>query len=213
MVIEKVIFDVDLTLIDSFNGVHQIYCAVANKLGLGKPSQDDLRGQWGKKIPDILAGLFGENQRENVYKVLAEVSEGYELPLFIGVSQALRTISEGGLSLGILSTSDKRFFRPHLERSGVWGLFDLVVGGEDTKVRKPDPTVFAGFLKNHKPEKLVYVGDALVDWEAARDAGLGLFLAVTTGHTSRNDFLFAGVPEVQILDSAASVPKALGFIG
>lgn len=209
--IEQVIFDADLTLIDSFDGVHQIYCVVARKLELIEPSKDDLRGQWGKKVPDIVAGLFGENQRESVYEVLDEVSEGYEHQLFVGVAEALRAIAEGGLSLGILSTSDKRLFRPHLERAGVWGLFDLIVGGEDTEVRKPDPAVFAAFLENHKPEKLVYVGDALVDWEAARDAGIGLFLAVTTGHTSKDNFLAAGVPETQILDSVAFVPKALGL--
>ncbi len=103
------------------------------------------------------------------------------------------------------------FDRPHLERAGVWGLFDLVVGGEDTEVRKPDPAVFTAFLARYKLQDLVYVGDALVDWEAARDAGLGLFLAVTTGFTSEEEFLTAGVPKNQILQSAASVPWALGI--
>ncbi|MBI5356117.1 HAD family hydrolase [Candidatus Collierbacteria bacterium] len=209
--IESVVFDADLTLIDSFKGVHEIYCRAARKLGLSEPSQDALRNQWGKKVPDIIVGLFGENQRDRVYQVLSEVGDGYEHQLFAGVVDALRSIAGGGLSLGILSTTDKRFFRPHLERVGVWGLFDLVVGGEDTEVRKPDPAVFAVFLARYKPEELVYVGDALVDWEAARDAGLGLFLAVTTGHTSRKDFRSAGVPEIQILESIANVPKALGF--
>lgn len=209
--IEQVIFDADLTLIDSFDGVHQVYCIVARELGLSEPSQDDLHNQWGKKVPDVVVGLFGEDKRESVYEILNEVSKDYEHQLFVGVAEALRAIAEGGLSLGILSTSDKRLFRPHLERAGVWELFDLVVGGEDTEVRKPDPAVFAAFLENHKPEKLVYVGDALVDWEAARDAEIGLFLAVTTGHTSKDDFLAAGVPEVQILDSVANVPKSLGF--
>ena len=60
-----------------------------------------------------------------------------------------------------------------------------------------------------KKHKVVYVGDALVDWEAARDADLGLFLAVTTGFTSAEEFLEAGVPQNQILQSAASVPQAL----
>lgn len=212
MVVERVIFDADLTLIDSFGGVHETYCLCARKLGLIEPSKDDLRGQWGKKIPDILAGLFGEDQRDSVYGVLEAVSAGFEHQLFAGVAAALREISGRGLPLGILSTTEKRFFRPHLEKAGVFGLFDLVVGGEDTEFRKPDPSVFAAFLKNHKPKQLVYVGDALVDWEASRDAGLGLFLAVTTGLTSKENFLAAGVPEVHVLDSVANVPKALNMV-
>jgi len=210
-VIEQVIFDADLTLIDSFNGVLEIYCIAANRLGLSEPSQDDLRRQWGKKVSEVVAGLFGEDKCDQVNEVLDEVREGHEHQLFVGVAEALKRIVGGGLSLGILSTSEKRFFRPHLEREGVWGLFDLVVGGEDTEVVKPDPTVFAAFLTKYRQEQLVYVGDAMVDWEAARDANLGLFFAVTTGHTSKDDFLSVGVPKIRILDSAAFVPKALGF--
>ncbi|OGY36419.1 MAG: hypothetical protein A3I08_02430 [Candidatus Andersenbacteria bacterium RIFCSPLOWO2_02_FULL_46_11] len=207
--IKTVVFDADLTLIDSFKGVHEIYCLAAGRLGLSKPSQDALRNQWGKKVLDIITGLFGEDQRDRVYEVLSEVGEGYEHQLFAGVVDALQSIAEGDLSLGILSTTDKRFFRPHLERVGVWELFDLVVGGEDTEVRKPNPAVFAAFLARYKPEELVYVGDALVDWEAARDADLGLFLAVTTGFTSAEEFVTAGVSENQILESAAAVPQVL----
>ncbi len=209
--IEKVIFDADLTLIDSFNVVHEIYCITARKLGLREPSRDDLRRHWGKKIMEIIDGLFGKKQRNRIYEVLSEVGEGYELQLFDGTVEALKLISKAGLSLGILSTADKRFFKPHLERKGVWKLFDLIVGGEDIKVRKPDPADFAVFLDRYKPEELVYVGDSLVDWEAARDADLGLFLGVTTGFTTKVDFLSAGVPEIQILDSVVNVPKALAL--
>lgn len=214
--IEQVIFDADLTLIDSFKGVLQIYGLVAEDLGYRKPTEDDLRRQWGRKIPEIIAGLFGlaesSEDVDRVLKVVWEKTDGFIHPLFPGTAEALRALSEGGFNLGILSTTDKRFFRSHLERVRVWELFDLVVGGEDTEVRKPDPSVFTAFLKQYKPEELVYVGDALVDWEASRDAGLGLFLAVTTGLTSKEDFLAAGVPETQILDSVANVPEALDLM-
>lgn len=215
--IEQVIFDADLTLIDSFKGVHQIYCLVADALGYQQPSQEDLRRQWGKKIPGIIAGLFGltegSDDVDRVLKVTWEKAEGFMHPLFPGTSEALGELKKTGLSLGILSTSYKELFIPHLVSGGVFDLFDLVVGGEDTPETKPYPSVFETFLEKREAENLVYVGDALVDWEAARDAGLGFFLAVTTGHTSKDEFLAAGVPEDQILDSVATVPKALGVKG
>lgn len=213
--IEQVIFDADLTLIDSFNGVHQIYCVVAEDLGYKKPTEEDLRRQWGKRIPGIIAGLFGlaegSEDVDRVLKVTLEKADGFMHPLFPGTAEAIRVLSEGGFNLGILSTSQKNVFTPHLKSAGVLDLFDLIVGAEDTLEVKPHPGVFSVFLEKRVAENLCYVGDALVDWEAARDADLGLFLAVTTGHTSRNDFLSAGVPEIQILDSVAGVPKALGF--
>lgn len=210
--IEQIIFDADLTLIDSFDGVHGVYCEVAEKLGLRYPSPRALKKQWGKKVQEIISGLFGQVDMEAVKKVLFEVGGDCRFPLFPGIPQALKKISGAGLKLGILSTANRELIIPHLEAAGVADLFERVVGGEDTLERKPHPSVFDSFLKTCESKQLVYVGDALVDWEAAKGADLGLFLAVTTGHTSRNDFLFAGVPEVQILDSVANVPKALNIV-
>lgn len=214
--IEQVIFDADLTLIDSFKGVLQIYGLVAEDLGYRKPTDDELLRQWGKKIPGIIAGLFGlaegSEDVDRILKVTLEKADGFIHPLFPGIPQAIRVISLAGLKLGILSTSNRELIIPHLKAAGIEGLFGKIVGGEDTVERKPHPSVFDSFLKTCERKQLVYVGDALVDWEAARGAGLGLFLAVTTGHTPRNDFLSAGVPEVQILDSVANVPKALNIV-
>ncbi len=209
----EVVFDVDQTLIDSFRGVHQIYCLVADALSYQEPTEDDLRRQWGKKIPGVIAGLFGlaegSSDVDKALKVTWERADGFTHPLFPGTAGALGELKEMGLSLGILSTSHKEVFIPHLVGGGVLDLFDLIIGGEDTSEVKPHPAVFRAFLERSAAENLVYVGDALVDWEAARDANLGLFLAVTTGHTSKDDFLAAGVPENQILESAASVPQIL----
>lgn len=215
--IEKVIFDVDLTLVDSFNGVLRIYGLVAEDLGYRKPTEEDLRRQWGKKIPGIIAGLFGlaegSEDVDRILKVAWEKADGFIHPLFPGTAEAIRSLSEGGFSLGILSTSQKNVFTPHLKSAGILDLFGLVVGGEDTPEVKPHPGVFSAFLEKSVAENLVYVGDALVDWEAARDADLRLFLAVTTGFTTKQDFLSAGVPEIQILDSVVNVPKALTIAG
>lgn len=178
--IEQVIFDVDLTLIDSFKGVLQIYGMVAEDLGYRKPTEDDLRRQWGKKIPGIIAGLFGladgSEDVDRVLKITLEKADGFIHPLFPGTAEAIRALSEGGFNLGILSTSQKNVFIPHLKSAGVLDLFGLIVGGEDTLEVKPHPGVFSAFLEKIAAENLVYVGDALVDWEAARDADLGLFL-------------------------------------
>jgi len=210
-VIEQVIFDADLTLIDSFVGAHKIYCGAAEKLGLRKPSRRELELQWGKKIPEVISGLFIGVSVDEAIKVVGEVAGDYRHPLFPGTAEALKSISVAGFKLGILSTSNKELIIPHLEAAGVAELFEMIVGGEDTSERKPHPSVFDSFLQSHNRNRVAYIGDALVDWEAARDAGLGLFLAVTTGHTSEKDFRSAGVPEIQILDSVANVPKALGL--
>lgn len=209
--IEQVVFDVDLTLLDSFGWVFAGYQEVARRMGLILIQENNLRGLWGKKVPEIIKELWPDREFEEIFPVVLEVSRESNPPLIAGAIEALRQIRRSGIALGLLSTTSRDLFEHQLAASGVeldW--FERIVGGNDTGFRKPDPKVFEVFTEARQADSLVYVGDALVDWEAARDAGLGLFLAVTTGHTSRAEFLAAGVPEIQILESAAAVPKALG---
>lgn len=209
--IEQVIFDVDLTLLDSFGWVFAGYQEVSRRMGLTLPQEDSLRGLWGKKVPEIIKGLWQDREFEEIFPVVMAVSRESSPPLIAGAIEALDQIRQSGIALGLLSTTSRDLFEHQLTASGIelkW--FEKIIGGSDTSFRKPDPRVFDSFTETRTADSLVYVGDAMVDWEAARDAGLGLFLAVTTGHTSKDDFLSAWVPEIQILNSAAEVPKALG---
>lgn len=210
--IEQVIFDVDLTLLDSFGWVFAGYQDVARRMGLNQPQEENLRGLWGRKVPEIIGGLWPGVEFEKIFPIVLKVSRESSPPLISGAIEALRQIRQSGIALGLLSTTSRDLFEHQLAASGVeFDWFERIVGGSDTGFRKPDPRVFEVFTEARTVESLVYVGDALVDWEAARDAGLGLFLAVTTGHTSRDDFIVAGVSGIQILDSVAEVPKALGI--
>ncbi len=210
--IEQAIFDVDMTVLDSFGWVFAGYQEVARRLGITLPREETLLGLWGRKVPKIIEGLWPEVEFAKIIPVVMEISRESSPPLIVGVIDTLEQIRQSGLALGLLSTTSRDLFEHQLVTRGVeleW--FEKIVGGSDTEFRKPDPRAFNDFIRVRSAESIVYVGDALVDWEAARDAGLGLFLAVTTGFTSEEEFLTAGVPKNQILQSAASVPWALGI--
>jgi phosphoglycolate phosphatase-like HAD superfamily hydrolase len=182
------------------------------KNGFESASRKSSKGDVGEKVPDIIGGFWPEVEFNKIMPVVMAVSRESSPPLIAGVIETLEQICQSNLALGLLSTTSRDLFEHQLVAVGVkleW--FERIVGGSDTNFIKPDPKVFEVFTEARRADSLVYVGDALVDWEAARDARLGLFLAVTTGHTSRDDFLAAGVPETQILGSVADVPKALGF--
>ncbi|MEK9171370.1 MAG: HAD hydrolase-like protein [Patescibacteria group bacterium] len=210
--IEQVIFDVDLTLLNSFGWVLARYQEVARRMYLNQPQENHLKGMWGMKIPDIIGGLWPEIEFNKIMPVVMAVSRESSPPLIAGVIETLGQIYQSDLALGLLSTTPRDIFEHQLTAAGVkLELFEKIIGGSDTSFRKPDPKVFEVFTEVRRADSLVYVGDALVDWEAARDADLGLFLGVTTGFTSKQDFLSAGVPEIQILDSVVNVPKALAL--
>ena len=68
-----------------------------------------------------------------------------------------------------------------LRAVGLADRIDVLAGQEDTELHKPDPDpcVCRGAARC-RPADCVYVGDAVVDVEAARAAGMGA-VAVTWG--------------------------------
>jgi HAD superfamily hydrolase (TIGR01509 family) len=88
---------------------------------------------------------------------------------------------------------------------------------EDTPYHKPDPRVFApataalARLGVELPQ-IVYVGDSLKDFQAARDAGLR-FVGVLRGTTSAEDFALAGAGTVESLDALLQRLYVFGDVG
>jgi phosphoglycolate phosphatase-like HAD superfamily hydrolase len=81
--------------------------------------------------------------------------------------------------------------------------FFYIQTAADTLVHKPDPRVFEPTLKKLQTEnvdrsEVLYVGDGLRDFLAARDAGLR-FVGITHGTTSKAAFTEAGADAVDTL--------------
>ncbi len=100
-----------------------------------------------------------------------------------------------------------------MDRHGVRNLFPVIVGGEDIERYKPDPMGLerALDLMSILPSQALYVGDHVVDAEAARRAGT-LFVAVLSGFVAMDEFL--PLPNVGILESVSRLPAFLsdGFL-
>ena len=96
-----------------------------------------------------------------------------------------------------------------LKRDDLEGRFEVIVGGEDVKELKPNPT---GLLRavdalSTPRERCLYVGDSVTDAETARRAGVP-FVAVLSGVTGQE--AFAEYDSVSLLGSAAELPEVLG---
>jgi phosphoglycolate phosphatase len=98
-------------------------------------------------------------------------------------------LRQNGLKLGIVSTKYRYRIEGILRRENLLEAFDVVIGGEDVAQHKPDPAGLqrAGELLNSAPAQMLYVGDSVVDAEAARRGGVA-FAAVLSGVTSKEDF-------------------------
>jgi phosphoglycolate phosphatase len=103
-----------------------------------------------------------------------------------------------GLDVGVVTGSPESVARPVLAALGfpvarMLGVYCY----NAAELRKPDPAVFAEARATlramHRPREpaIVYVGDALVDHQAARAAGID-FVGVTTGTVDADTFRAAG---------------------
>jgi phosphoglycolate phosphatase-like HAD superfamily hydrolase len=91
--------------------------------------------------------------------------------------------------------------------------FQFVHGEENAPFHKPDPRVFdAGLAEldgvGIAPSEVTYVGDMLVDMQAADTAGLS-FIAVTTGVMTESEFRAAGA--TRVISNLDEVPALIGI--
>jgi phosphoglycolate phosphatase len=176
------IFDLDGTLIDS-----QADIASAINLGLAKMNLQSL------SIPRV-ADFIGDGMQKLVERALLETTgrepgsaetqrlitlfgEEYErhlldqTRLYPHVREALMALSSA--KLAVVSNKPERFSRRILEGLGIAPMFRIILGGDSTHTRKPDPT---GILKaieicETSPSKSMMVGDSPVDIAAGKAAG------------------------------------------
>jgi len=101
------------------------------------------------------------------------------------------------------------FIKKHLKEARFninW--FETIVSFESTKKHKPnpEPLLYAISKLYVKPEETIYVGDAISDYECAKNAKVE-YVAVLTGSLRREDLQKLRVNDV--INSVAELPNFL----
>ncbi len=208
------VFDFDYTLADSSEGIIESINYALRGLGLPEADGDAIRMTIGLSLDESLVALAGEHERgraqefiglvvERADEVMADTIVFYD---FVpGVVDALRAAN---VSLGIVSQKYRRRIEHVLERDGLSGRFDAIVGGEDMVALKPDPRGLLTVIDRLgcQPAESVYVGDTVTDAETARRANVP-FVAVLSGVTPRESF--DGLPVLEIIPDASGIMDVL----
>ncbi|MCL1906575.1 MAG: HAD-IA family hydrolase [Propionibacteriaceae bacterium] len=179
-----VIFDIDGTLINTIDLIVASYrhalMSVVGEEGdeteirrwIGRPLMDAFGSLHPDKAPELL-DTYLEWNHQHTPEMLAE----YE-----GVSQMIDDLLDSSLRIGAATSKRREPARWCLELAGLAGRVPLLAAAEDTTAHKPHPEPLLHALAHlgGHPSEAVYVGDAVVDIQAAHAAGMDS-IAVTWG--------------------------------
>lgn len=202
--IRGVLFDLDLTLIDSRRGIWLNFCRLAQALGLDEPSFEAVSQSIGKPLDEAMTSFFGQSPQEwlSLYRQIFSQS-GYEgVELLPGARQALAQLRERGLKLAI--ATNRVAPEEICDRLDLTGVVDGVFGTAHVP-HKPEPELLwmACEALGLEAKDCLYVGDTALDIEAARRAGMAS-VAVATGLCDEEALRALGADYV--LASVAQLP-------
>ena len=178
--IEAIVFDLDGTLADTMPMIIECYKEVFERyLGrvyskaeimailnvAGRPERTIIRERVPEEKVEEAVDLF---RRLYVQRLRAEAS------LYPGVMRLLSRLSSSGRQVALVTGKSRWSTEFTLEELGVRSYFRALITGEDVEEPKPSPQGVLRAVQALKSDasKTLYVGDAPIDIEAGRAAGV-----------------------------------------
>jgi phosphoglycolate phosphatase len=172
-----VIFDFDGTLADTWRDIASALNRTLQEAGLARVDGPDVRFWIGEGVLPLLrraaphaddAGLGALYERfsEHYLRSCLETTETYP-----GIPECLEQLRDAALV--VASNKPTRFLDRVIEGLGLKRHFQIVLGGDSLRVRKPDPAIVAHVIERlAEPVGQVWmVGDSAVDVATGRAAG------------------------------------------
>lgn len=187
-----VLFDLDDTLFFTREAKWNQHRAVALKNWGIELTDDALRTHWGMPFEPMIALLY-EGNGTDAERVAAynEFSQDFPKIPIPGALETVTALLDRGVAVGIVSSAVTEKITEELTKNNFpVERFFTVQGADRSDFHKPDGRVFEDALKILRAcgkIDITYVGDALMDEAAARDAGFKFF-GLTTGLFSEEDF-------------------------
>jgi phosphoglycolate phosphatase-like HAD superfamily hydrolase len=212
---DAVFFDLDDTLTITRRTKFDMHKTIARERYGRTFTDDEIGRHYQKPIEQSLRDLYDEPDlpAHDLLAILDEYQSRFPHRLHDDALRVIEALLAANLDVGIITGSPEHLVMPVLTTLNVpIGKMAGVYCYNSDRLRKPDPAVFddaiAALRARRGPGRLalLYVGDGLEDFRAARDAGVD-FVAVTTGVVSGDEFRRAGASYV--VDRLAEVLRAI----
>jgi len=183
LMIKVIIFDVDGVLLDDTKIFMRAYKETGRKLKLKIPSDSEIRKLFGLPWDEILLNMYGKLD-EKMRDTYSEIINKAEMKTMKDLEYFLENLK---MRKAIATSKSRENLEKHLKK--FLKFFEVIITRYDTKKHKPDaePLLSACEKLGIRPEEAVYIGDSLIDHEAARNAGVN-FIGFVSGSASKEDF-------------------------
>lgn len=196
-------FDMDGTLLDSWEALLGAYHdATAQVLGAPFPVERaeidrliQLRAR--DAFPELAGGDLALAAQIEAAFGASYRSRAARIPLYDGVLEMLAELHAQGLKLGIATSKSRVRLDSDLHVTGIAGLIDATVCGDEVPAAKPDPAPLHALMAklSVEPARALFVGDGANDVLAAHAAGV---TAAGVGYGFHPDACRAAEPELWI---------------
>lgn len=196
---DGIIWDMDGTLLDTLQDLHDSVNHVLRQNDLPERTMDEIRAFVGNGVGRLMErSVPGGRTRPDFPALMAQFSDHYarhcndNTHIYPGVEPVLRRLKAMGKRMAIVSNKPEYGVQA-LTKQYFADLMDAAIG-ESADVRRkpaPDAVITAMARLGAAPERSVYIGDSDVDIETAHNAGLDC-ISVTWGFRSRSFLLEHG---------------------
>lgn len=201
---EVVIFDLDGTLIENSLVVIEAYCTALYKYGYPEKSKEYIASLAGLSTNETAKFLgVDEVDWEKIDHYFWKYFEDYaddpnKMPiLFEGVEKLLNFLEKKNIKMAVVTSNRAVIARKLLVKVNLIQYFDIIVGSEDVKNKKPSAEPIEMALKGigQNIENVWMIGDTSSDVGAARNANI-LSIAIPQPHTFQS--VISSKPDILI---------------
>ena len=191
--IKLVIFDYDMTIVDSSEAIMTGMNALAKEKGLKSVTKEEVNRGIALPLLEAFYDLWGKSDPSWVdhYRQSIVHLEYDLIKPFHDTIPTLTELKNRGFKLAIASNRQRP--REILEKTKLIQYFDDVIGLCDNVAPKPSPEMLNVLMErfNVNPSETVYIGDTLIDIETAVSANVRA-IGATTGIYASKEILLAG---------------------
>ena len=180
------LFDLDGTLIDSSKDIVIAVNYTLKELGLPQKSEEEIIkhvGYGGKKLIQGLIGSINPDLVDSgveIFKKFYFENPVRHTKLYPGVLETFKILKNKNAKIGIVTNKYENISIKILNKLGIVKYIDIIVGGDTTSKRKPDPDPILFAVNNLEAnlEKTVMIGDSEVDIQAGKRSGVKTILVL-----------------------------------